>query len=158
MVTLLESSSESKRGVVQLERWLREDRAAGHSQWASKNCPGEYRYILILGLSPTTSPPLCEVDHCQLDNDKGQNADNAPQLGRIATQESLLESRLGPQAVGEPRVVDLVAVVHPDGVAALGLARGRDERQLAEKGDVFPAERAREEGPQHDNLVLHDRL
>lgn len=60
--------------------------------------------------------------------------------------------------MGKLGIIDLKAVIHSHGVAALGLARGCGERQSSEKRYIVLAERTWEEGSENDDFVLHQRL
>jgi hypothetical protein len=123
----------------------------------------------MLGFRPSTSPPLPEEtreispisitiipDVVEWWTKAGRQ--HTPEMSDIFAEQGLFQPRLCPQPVCEPSVVDLEAVVDPHGLAALGPARGGDEGQLAEEGDVVPAQRAGEEGPQDDHLVRDEGL
>lgn len=58
-------------------------------------------------------------------------------MGEIRVCHGLPQTGLGPQTVGKAGVVNLEAVVDPQGHAALGLARRGGEREPAEEGDII---------------------
>lgn len=72
-------------------------------------------------------------------------------MRQLVSQHHLLQTRLRPQPVGKRWVVDLVAVVDPHRLTALGLAGCGDEGQLAQKGNIVAAERPWPKGAQDDN-------
>lgn len=63
-----------------------------------------------------------------------------PVLLPLLSQQRVLETSINPQPSSKGRVVDLKAVVDPDGVAALGLARCCCQGQSAKEGDIVTAQ------------------
>lgn len=82
----------------------------------------------MFGLSPTTSPPLLQsVSLARQTTSHLAGEPNAPQTSHVSVEESIFQARLGPQTVGKLGIADLIAVVHSDGLAALGLPGSNDE-------------------------------
>ena len=79
-------------------------------------------------------------------------------MGSIRVQNGILQARLIPQAVSKPGVIDLVPIVDPQSLAALGLSRRGGEGQLSKKGNIVPSQGPGEEGPVDNDLVRNHRF
>jgi len=78
---------------------------------------------------------------------------NSPEVASIRVQDGILQARLIPQAVSKPGVIDLVPIVDPQSLAALGFPRRGGEGQLSKKRNVVPGQGPGEEGPVDNDLV-----
>ena len=97
---------------------------------------------------------MCAKTCCE----REEKRKDQPQMRKGVVQNSILEPGFCPNTMGELGVMDLKAVVDPDGHTSLRLARGRNEREVLQEGDIIATQGAREEGPQDDDLVGHKTL
>jgi hypothetical protein len=106
-VRLLDSSSRSVESV-QAQRL---GHFSGDVQWASKNWPAVYRYTLMFGLRPTTSPPLASYQHCKQELLSQKHIPELSELAAICIgQDGFLQSCFKPEPICKSLILYLEAI------------------------------------------------